>query len=74
MENSQNRNAKTFKITGDWAIQSKILKNKYSQLTEADLKFESGKESDLLKRMETRLNKKRQEVIDIIEESHPKRA
>ncbi|MBL0744577.1 hypothetical protein [Chryseolinea lacunae] len=31
-----------FTITGDWAMQSKLLKLKYAQLTDADLKFETG--------------------------------
>jgi hypothetical protein len=35
-------------------------------LTDADLKFEAGKENDLLQRVQTRLNKKREEVINII--------
>lgn len=66
MENSNKNTGEAFKITGDWATQSKQLKSKFSQLTDADLKFETGKESDLLKRVETRLNKNREEVIKII--------
>jgi hypothetical protein len=42
------------------------LKKKYPQLTDADLKFVVGKENDLLARVESRLKKNRQEVIDII--------
>jgi hypothetical protein len=53
-------------MTGDWKEQSKQLKTKYSALTDADLKYEAGKESDLLKRVETRLNKNREEVVKII--------
>lgn len=59
-------NTETFKMTGNWDDQTVVLKEKFPQLTDADLKFETGKESDLLKRMETRLNKKREEVINII--------
>jgi hypothetical protein len=40
-------------------------------LTDADLKFETGKEEDLLKRIETRLNKKRDEVINNIRKGQP---
>jgi len=39
------------------------LKEKYSQLTDADLKFEAGKENELLGKVETKLNKKREEVL-----------
>lgn len=66
MDTSQNKNSETFKITGNWDVQSKQLKEKFSQLTDADLKFETGKENDLLTRVENRLNKKREEVVNII--------
>lgn len=55
-----------FKIGDNWASQSKALKGQFSQLTDADLKFEKGKENELLNRVETRLNKNREEVINII--------
>jgi uncharacterized protein YjbJ (UPF0337 family) len=55
-----------FKIIGDWDVQSKKLKEKFSELTDEDLKYEPGKELDLLARVEARLNKKRDEVIHII--------
>ena len=57
---------KTFKIIRDWDVQSKRLKEKFSQLTDADLKFETGNESELFSRIETRLNKRRGEVINMI--------
>ena len=72
MENPQNKNAETFKITGNWTNQAKELQNKFSQLTDKDLKFESGKEDELLERVQNRLNKKREEVINIIKKSMPK--
>lgn len=69
MENIQNKTSEAFKITGNWDAQSKKLKATYSQLTDADLKFEPGKENELLSRVEHRLNKKREEVISIIKKS-----
>ena len=71
MDKKQNTPKEGFKMTGDWSIQSKQLKLKYAQLTDADLKFETGKEEDLLKRVETRLNKKREEVVNIIKKGQP---
>ena len=62
-----------FKITGNWNEQAKQLKNKFNQLTDADLKFELGKETELLTRIEKRLNKKRDEVINIIRKSQPEK-
>lgn len=56
-----------FKISGDWNAQSKKLKEEFPQLTDADLKFEIGKEEDLLKRVSTRLNKKNEEVVNILQ-------
>ncbi|HEY5747361.1 MAG TPA: hypothetical protein VIU12_14885 [Chryseolinea sp.] len=56
----------TFKIIGNWKTLSKRLNAKFAQLTESDLKFETGKEEDLIKRIETRLHKKREEVIQLL--------
>ncbi|MFY8137616.1 MAG: hypothetical protein ACOVMR_05900 [Flavobacteriales bacterium] len=56
----------SFKISENWESQAKKLKAKYSSLTDADLKFVAGKENDLLNRIGVRLNKKREEVIEIL--------
>lgn len=55
-----------FKIKGNWENQSKELKKKYPQLNDSDLKFESGKEIELVNRLAKTLNKKSDEVINII--------
>ena len=66
MDQSQNKNSEFFKITNNWNWQSKLLlKESFGQLTLADLKFERGKENELLDRIGTRLNKTRQEVSNI---------
>ena len=72
MKNFNKKTEETFTITGNWENQSKALKQKFSQLTDEDLKFEKGKENELLKRVETRLNKDRQEVVNIIKKGQPK--
>jgi len=66
MQTTQSKNNAPFKITGNWDAQSKQLKAKFPKLTDADLKYEIGKETALLSRIETRLNKSNEEVIDII--------
>jgi uncharacterized protein YjbJ (UPF0337 family) len=66
MQAAKTKQNEMFKITGNWETQAKALKVKFSKLTDADLKFEDGKEDELLKRVETRLGKKRDEVIHII--------
>ncbi|MEO5978680.1 MAG: hypothetical protein ABIS36_16315 [Chryseolinea sp.] len=71
---SQTKYIAAFAITGDWAVQSKSLRRKFAQLTDEDLKFEKGKEDDLLKRLEEKLNKKREELIDIIQKGQNAKA
>jgi uncharacterized protein YjbJ (UPF0337 family) len=66
MDTTHNDKNGAFKIGGSWTAQSKALKGKFTQLTDADLKFETGKENELLGRVESRLNKNREEVINII--------
>jgi len=64
--NKHNGSDGTFKITGDWNVQSEILKEKYPQLTAADLKYDQGQEVSLLECIEKKLNKGRLEVINIL--------
>ena len=58
-----------FKITGDWKVQSKSLKQKFPLLTDEDLQLETGKENELLQRMQKRLSKNREEVIFLIKKA-----
>ena len=66
MDSTIKKNNETFTVTGDWTKQSAQLKKEFSQLTDSDLKFEKGKEHDLLSRLQTRLGKKRTEVIELL--------
>lgn len=50
----------------NWKETSEKLKEQFAQLTDIDLVYEKGKETDLLGRIETRLHKKRTEVVDLI--------
>jgi hypothetical protein len=60
-----------YKMVGNWDTQSKALKEKYSQLTDADVKCETGKEEELIDRLRTRLNKGRDEVVNILRKGQP---
>lgn len=73
-EKNTNNPSKNFKMNGNWSDQSKGLKSKYSQLTDEDLKVEPGKEDEMIERMQTRLNKNREEVINIIQQGQRKLA
>lgn len=69
MEVSKNTNV-PFTITGNWALQTEQLKKKYPQLTDADLKFETGQEDQLVQRVVARLNKNQEHVIAILKGNH----
>ena len=71
METTAKKQNESFKIKGNWDVQSKELKKKYPKLTDSDLKFETGKEEQLLKSVQSRLGKTREEVINIINELQP---
>jgi uncharacterized protein YjbJ (UPF0337 family) len=58
--------AEEFKITGNWAEQAKALKAKFPKLSDSDLKFEAGKEEQLLSKLATALNKKKDEVMNLL--------
>lgn len=59
----------TFKVKGNWSIQSGKLKSKFPILTDDDLKYESGKESELLAKVGKRLNKSPEETTVILEKN-----
>jgi phage anti-repressor protein len=68
MDTNHNKDDKSFKIPGNWNVQSKQLKEKFSTLTDYDLKLEEGKEKEMLERIGNRLRKNREEVLSIIKE------
>jgi hypothetical protein len=59
------------KILGDWDVKAKLLRRRFPQLTPADLKIEEGDENSLIKRIGKRLNKKSEEVIELIKNTIP---
>ncbi len=62
--------SENYKIKGDWDKQSKALRVNYPRLTDEDLKYKEGNETDLYQRLENRLGKNRNEVIGIIRTNH----
>lgn len=66
MDATQDKGKSVLNISENWATQSKQLKQEFPQLTDADLIFEPGKEEELLGRVSTRLDKSREEVINIL--------
>lgn len=66
---SNNGAVEGFKITGNWDKQTNILKEKFPSLTDSDLKYENGKEKELVTRVGARLNKKDEEVVNILKKN-----
>lgn len=65
MENEK-KQQEVFTIKGNWEEHAKAMKKDFSQLTDADLKFETGKEEELVARVMSRLGKKHGEVVDML--------
>jgi hypothetical protein len=61
-----------FSITGEWETRAAKLKEKFSSLTDEDVKFETGKEAELIDRLKKRLDKGREEVVHIIKKTQEK--
>lgn len=57
------------KLFGHWEKSCEKLKSQFTDLTDADLILEEGKENNLISRLELRLNKNRDEVIVLIKEA-----
>lgn len=58
-----------FKIAANtWGDKKTKLKNKFSQLSDTDLHFVEGQESELTARLRTKLNKSEAEVQQLITE------
>lgn len=66
MNTETNKAMDAFRIKGDWTTQSTKLKTQFTQLNDSDLKLETGKDEELLKRLQNKLSKSREEVISII--------
>ncbi|WKK74743.2 hypothetical protein QYS49_24065 [Marivirga salinae] len=69
MNTNESKSKDNFQISGDWDAQSQQLKSEYPQLTDSDLKYEKGKENEIIDRMENRLNKDRNTVLGIINDN-----
>lgn len=63
---SRIRGMTTLQMKGTWNEVKGKLKQKYGQLTDDDLKFEEGKEDELLGRLQQRLGRSKDEVRKFI--------
>jgi uncharacterized protein YjbJ (UPF0337 family) len=58
----------TLHIKGDWNIVKGKLKQKYAQLTDNDLRYEEGREDELVGRIQKRTGDTKEVVQQFIDE------
>ena len=54
------------KIKGTWNELKGKMKQKYANLTDDDLKYEEGKDDELVGRLQKKLGKAREEVVEML--------
>ena len=59
--------SKKLKLTGNWNELKGKMKQKYAVLTDDDLKYEEGKDDELVGRIQKKIGKTKEEVIDLIQ-------
>jgi len=67
MMNPNSKSSEKFRFTGDWTKLAKLLKEKYSQVTDKDLILEPGREEELLARLQRRLSRNRDGIMEILQ-------
>ena len=60
-------NSEEFKLKGNWNELKGKIKQQYGQLTDDDLVYEDGKDDELLGRIQQRIGKTKEQVIDWIQ-------
>lgn len=55
------------RVKGNWNIVKGKLKQEYSSLTDEDLRYEEGKEDELLGRIQNKTGKTKQEIKNWID-------
>lgn len=64
MENSTNVNAP---VKGTWNVQKGKLKEQFNTLTDEDLRYENGKKTEMLNRVQVKIGKTKEEFDAIME-------
>jgi uncharacterized protein YjbJ (UPF0337 family) len=60
----------TLQIKGDWNIAKGKLKQKYAKLTDNDLRYEEGREDELLGRLQQRTGQSKEAIEKFIDECY----
>jgi len=56
-------------LRGDWNIIKGKLKKRYAELTEDDLTYEEGAEDELFGRLQRKLGKTKEEILDSVQKA-----
>jgi uncharacterized protein YjbJ (UPF0337 family) len=59
----------SIELKGNWNIIKGQLKQRYAELTEDDLTYEDGAEDELFGRLQVKLGKSKQEILDSIDKA-----
>ena len=54
------------KVTLDWNLKVRKLKERYSSLTDQDLYFEQGKMGDMITKLQSKVGKTKHELYQLI--------
>jgi uncharacterized protein YjbJ (UPF0337 family) len=65
---ARNNTMNTLQMKGNWNVIKGRLKQKFADLTDNDLRYEDGKEDELLGRLQQRTGKTKQEIERVLEE------
>jgi uncharacterized protein YjbJ (UPF0337 family) len=60
-------NSTQLKLRGNWNEVKGKMKQQYADLTEDDLKYEEGKDDELVGRIQKKIGKTKEQVIDWIQ-------
>lgn len=60
-------NSTELKLKGNWNEIKGKIKQQYAELTEDDLKYEEGKDDELVGRLQKKIGKTKDEVIEWIQ-------
>jgi uncharacterized protein YjbJ (UPF0337 family) len=59
--------SKILKLKGDWNEVKGKMKQEYAQLTDDDLKYDEGQDDELIGRVQKKIGKTKEQVIDWIQ-------
>ena len=63
-----NQGMNALQMKGNWNVIKGRLKQKFADLTDNDLRYEEGKEDELVGRIQQRTGKTKQEIERVLEE------